>query len=174
VRALHSRAARARLCLAQQLTAGWCRETVLLWVNNGFLALFVIEVAIKVAAWGRAYFTHSTNLFDCSIAVGALATSFLPASTVLGVQAARLFRVLRLLRLARSVRDAAVARLTCGRLCCDTYQAARELTRQTIYTLAALAEGMLGERKVVVDALDVRAAAPRPLSLSLSHAHAPP
>lgn len=52
-------------------------------------------------------------------------------------------------------KDSFVGVLTCGRLLCDTYLAARELVRQTIYTLSALAKELLGHARMEIDPAQV-------------------
>jgi voltage-gated sodium channel len=71
------------------------------WLNHAVLAVFVLEIGLKLAACGREprrYFADGWNVFDCVI----VALCFLPAA---GPFAAvlRLSRILRLLRLVSAL-----------------------------------------------------------------------
>lgn len=83
----------------QALVARWAPW--LGWLNHAVLAVFVLEIGLKLAACGREprrYFADGWNVFDCVI----VALCFLPAA---GPFAAvlRLSRILRLLRLVSAL-----------------------------------------------------------------------
>src|SRR5690606_20701847 len=71
--------------------------TVLLWLNQGVLAVFVAELVIKLVAFGPRFFRSGWNVFDFLIVGIAL----VPASGPL--QILRSLRILRVLRLLSTV-----------------------------------------------------------------------
>lgn len=74
---------------------------VLLTVDRIVLAVFVVEIAIKLFAYGWRFFRDGWNVFDFAI----VAIALLPASGALSVlRALRILRVLRLLSLVPSMR----------------------------------------------------------------------
>src|SRR5690606_40089588 len=70
---------------------------VLLWLNQGVLAVFVAELVIKLVAFGPRFFRSGWNVFDFLIVGIAL----VPASGPL--QILRSLRILRVLRLLSTV-----------------------------------------------------------------------
>ncbi len=67
----------------------------LLLLDNLILAVFVIEITLKLYAYGFAYFKSGWNIFDISI----VALALLPASGSLAVlRSLRIFRALRLIK----------------------------------------------------------------------------
>ena len=71
--------------------------TLLLWLNQGVLAVFVAELVIKLVAFGPRFFRSGWNVFDFLIVGIAL----VPASGPL--QILRSLRILRVLRLLSTV-----------------------------------------------------------------------
>ncbi|KAF0810797.1 transporter, cation channel family protein [Alcanivorax sp. S71-1-4] len=70
---------------------------VLLWLNQGVLAVFVAELVIKLVAFGPRFFRSGWNVFDFLI----VAIALVPASGPL--QILRSLRILRVLRLLSTV-----------------------------------------------------------------------
>jgi voltage-gated sodium channel len=67
---------------------------VLVWLNKGILAVFVVEIALKLLAFGPRFFRSGWNIFDFLI----VGISLVPASGPLEIlRALRVLRVLRLL-----------------------------------------------------------------------------
>lgn len=71
---------------------------LLVVLNVIFTAVYVIEAAMKITAWGGNYFKDGWNIFDFVITI----TCLIPAGSTMG--AARVFRVLRILRTLRVLR----------------------------------------------------------------------
>jgi voltage-gated sodium channel len=68
--------------------------TQLLLLDRLIIWLFVIELALRFAAYGIRFFRDPWNLFDCAV----VAIAFLPANQAFAVlRAARVLRVLRLI-----------------------------------------------------------------------------
>ena len=60
--------------------------------------VFVAEASIKLAGWGRRYFSDPFNIFDFIVTAASLATVFLSGTGAMGaLRAVRLLRLLRLL-----------------------------------------------------------------------------
>jgi voltage-gated sodium channel len=66
-------------------------------LDRCLLAIFVLELGMKIAAYGRSFFKSGWNLFD----LGVIAIALVPASGSLAVF--RALRVLRLLRLVSAI-----------------------------------------------------------------------
>ena len=83
------------VCLGLE-TVPWAMErfgTLLITLDTLALAIFVIELTLKLIAMGRRFFTRAWNIFDLVIVLVSLA----PASQ--GLSVLRSFRILRVLRL---------------------------------------------------------------------------
>lgn len=78
--------------------AAWA--DTLVTANYVFLAIFSVEAALKITAFGRRYFADSMNLFDFVIVAGGVLSAAIPGSVSIGAQAARVFRVFRIFRFA--------------------------------------------------------------------------
>jgi voltage-gated sodium channel len=77
-------------------TVPWAMDRfgpVLLTLDRTALAIFVVEITLKLVAMGPRFFTRAWNIFDLSIVLVSLA----PASE--GFAVLRAFRILRVLRL---------------------------------------------------------------------------
>jgi voltage-gated sodium channel len=77
-------------------TVPWAMDrfgAVLLTLDHLALAIFVVEIALKLVAMGPRFFTRAWNIFDFTIVMISLA----PASE--GFAVLRAFRILRVLRL---------------------------------------------------------------------------
>jgi voltage-gated sodium channel len=66
-------------------------------LDRAFIAVFTVEIALKIAAHGRRFFRSGWNLFDTAI----VAIALVPASEALSVF--RALRVLRILRLVSAI-----------------------------------------------------------------------
>lgn len=74
---------------------------VLAWLDNAILAVFVVEIALKITAYGARFFRSGWNWFDFTI----VAISLVPASEAFKVlRSLRVLRVLRLLSATSSLR----------------------------------------------------------------------
>lgn len=83
------------VCLGLE-TVPWAMErfgTLLVTLDTIALAIFVVELTLKLIAMGRRFFTRAWNIFDLVIVLVSLA----PASQ--GLSVLRSFRILRVLRL---------------------------------------------------------------------------
>lgn len=81
---------------------------VLLAIDATLLAVFVVEIALKLVAHGRAFFRSAWNVFDLVVVGIAL----VPAGQGLGVlRALRVLRVLRLVSMVPSMRKVVAALL---------------------------------------------------------------
>lgn len=83
---------------------------VLLYVNYVFTGIFVIEMILKLIAFGSTYFSSSWNIFDFIVVLGSIfdiAMSNLNASQLtflrVGPQLIRVLRVMRVSRLLRLI-----------------------------------------------------------------------
>ena len=79
-------------------------------LNDVFLGIFVVEIVLRLASFGRRpqdFFRHGWNLFDLVVVAGAFVPSFGGSSTILRL--ARLLRVVRIVRLLPELRVLLVA-----------------------------------------------------------------
>jgi voltage-gated sodium channel len=79
-------------------------------LNDLFLGLFVIEIAVRLAAHGRRpwrFFVYRWNVFDLTLVVLAFAPGFQGNSTLLRL--ARLLRIVRIVRLLPELRILIIA-----------------------------------------------------------------
>ena len=75
--------------------------TVLIWLDKACLAIFVIELLLKIFVYRLSFFRDGWNLFDFVI----VAVALIPASGELAIlRAFRIFRVLRLITTIDSIR----------------------------------------------------------------------
>ena len=75
--------------------------SLLLALDGAILAVFVVEIALRIAAHGRRFFTDPWSLFDFAV----VAIALVPASGPLAVlRTLRVLRVLRMLTLLPSMR----------------------------------------------------------------------
>lgn len=80
-------------------------------LNYIFTSIFVIEVLLKILAYGKTYFKDGWNIFDLLVAVGTFSSIFISNFTNLSlggatsiVRAFRISRVFRLIKRAKSLR----------------------------------------------------------------------
>jgi len=78
------------------------------WLDRLVLAIFVVEMTLKIAAFGWRYFTKGWNIFDFII----VAIALMPATGALSVlRSLRILRVLRLVALVPAMRKVVQALL---------------------------------------------------------------
>ncbi len=70
------------------------------WVNTAFLALFVLELVIKLYAFRLKFFASSWNVFDFVV----IAIGIIPGSGFAVLRALRVLRVLRLISMVPALR----------------------------------------------------------------------
>eukprot|EP01062_Namystynia_karyoxenos_P062590 TRINITY_DN5548_c0_g1_i4.p1 TRINITY_DN5548_c0_g1~~TRINITY_DN5548_c0_g1_i4.p1 ORF type:complete len:2618 (+),score=778.93 TRINITY_DN5548_c0_g1_i4:77-7930(+) len=81
----------------------WWTDTSL-GLNYVFIAIFTVEMLIKLLAFGRLYFHDRWNRFDCVTTTGSLIAVFLNLTVgvnLTAVSVARVFRIARIFRLVR-------------------------------------------------------------------------
>jgi len=76
-------------------------DPLLIGVESAVVAIFVVEMAIKILAFGRGFFRHAWNWFDLIV----IAISVVPASgTLLMLRTIRILRTFRLISVIPSMR----------------------------------------------------------------------
>ncbi|KAL4176852.1 hypothetical protein KRP22_001792 [Phytophthora ramorum] len=82
------------------------QTTILAILNDIFAAIFTIEAALKLVAYGFTYFRDTWNQFDFFVVVGTLVSIVLESLTTTHLRSlailARVFRVTRIIRLVKS------------------------------------------------------------------------
>lgn len=94
------------LMAAQHYGQATLQTTVVGFLNDFFAAVFTVEAALKITAYGLAYFEDNWNRFDFFVVVGTLASIVLEAFTTtrlrLLAMLVRVFRVTRIIRLVKA------------------------------------------------------------------------
>ncbi|KAH7463184.1 Sodium channel protein 60E [Phytophthora ramorum] len=82
------------------------QTTILAILNDIFAAIFTIEAALKLVAYGFTYFRDTWNQFDFFVVVGTLVSIAVESLTTTHLRSlailARVFRVTRIIRLVKS------------------------------------------------------------------------
>jgi voltage-dependent calcium channel L type alpha-1D len=94
------------LMAAQHFGQSTTQTTIVSVFNDVFATIFTIEAALKIAAYGRAYFQDNWNRFDFFVVTGTLISIVLEALTTARLQSlamlVRVFRVTRIIRLVKA------------------------------------------------------------------------
>jgi len=92
-------------------TSSWAMATIgpaLVLADKAILALFVVEIVLRIVAHGRAFFRDPWSLFDLAV----VSLGLLPAtSSLTALRALRVLRVLRLLHFVPELRKVVAALL---------------------------------------------------------------
>ena len=106
-------------------------------LNTAFSYIFIIELALKIIVFGRAYFLSGWNVFDFFVVSASVLDIILQYSGVgnentseLSIlpQIARIFRVLRITRLLRMVKS---------------FKGLQELIETFVFSLPAIGKGLM-------------------------------
>lgn len=76
-------------------------HSAIMWINHFILACFVVELVLRIAAYGRSFFRKGWNLFDFLIITAAL---LLPSGAFQVVRSLRILRAVRLVSTVPSLR----------------------------------------------------------------------
>lgn len=80
-------------------------------VDQIFLAIYILELGLKLYVWRLRFFKQSWNVFDFAIVVASLFDLLFPLIVQnIGAFDARVFRVLRVFRAIRALRALRVLR----------------------------------------------------------------
>ncbi|KAE9315095.1 hypothetical protein PR003_g19081 [Phytophthora rubi] len=94
------------LMAAQHYGQATLQTTVVGILNDLFAAIFTVEAALKIAAYGFAYFEDNWNCFDFFVVTGTLASIVAEAFTTARLRSlatlVRVFRVTRIIRLVKA------------------------------------------------------------------------
>ncbi|MFP4003954.1 MAG: ion transporter [Alphaproteobacteria bacterium] len=87
---------------------GWVSTELLRTIDGWILAIFLVEIGLRIIAWGPRFFTNAWNVFDFTV----VAISIFPLLQAFNVlRAFRVFRVLRVITIFPQLRSVVAALL---------------------------------------------------------------